>query len=240
MRILYCAVAAHLIADHATWGFLPFQLNTRVRDPLSAVAMVGETTEVDVSVPYDSAARLAYDEWRGQYDKGDFDEQRFEIFKNNYNTVTIANVKAKKKARDDDTVSLSLMSLNEFGDMTAEEYQQLVDGVPPTSPTRLSTGDVLGTAVKAAELQTQASNALEEASDALAIEEQVSQYTQLPARTCSSHSTLQKLVDALGLESVEELEVALDSMEGIAPDGGELETSNIAREARVRDAYLNW
>lgn len=44
----------------------------------------------------------------------------------------------------------------------------------------------------------------------------------------------------LGLESVDELEVALDSLEGIAADGGELEKDNIAREARIRSAYLEW
>ena len=47
-------------------------------------------------------------------------------------------------------------------------------------------------------------------------------------------------MEMLGLESLEELEIALDSLEGIASDGGELDTENIAREARVRDAYLKW
>jgi hypothetical protein len=51
----------------------------------------------------------------------------------------------------------------------------------------------------------------------------------------------QKLAKILGLESVDELEVALDSLNGIAPDGGELEGGGeIAREARIREAYLNW
>jgi len=50
----------------------------------------------------------------------------------------------------------------------------------------------------------------------------------------------QKLVEALGLESVEELEVALDAMDGIAEDGGELDPTNISREARVRSAYMEW
>ena len=50
----------------------------------------------------------------------------------------------------------------------------------------------------------------------------------------------QKLARQLGLESVEELEVALDSLEGIAADGGELESENLSREARVRSAYLEW
>ena len=44
----------------------------------------------------------------------------------------------------------------------------------------------------------------------------------------------------MGLESVEELEVALDAMEGIAADGGELDPTNVSREARVRSAYLEW
>lgn len=41
----------------------------------------------------------------------------------------------------------------------------------------------------------------------------------------------------LGLASVDELEAAIDSMDGIADDGSEY---NIAREARVRSAYLGW
>jgi hypothetical protein len=47
-------------------------------------------------------------------------------------------------------------------------------------------------------------------------------------------------VEQLGLESVEELEVALDSIEGIAEDGGELDTTNISREARIRSSYMDW
>ena len=50
----------------------------------------------------------------------------------------------------------------------------------------------------------------------------------------------QKLAAKLGLNSVEELEAAIDSMEGIAPDGSQLEGENLAREARVRSAYLSW
>ena len=43
----------------------------------------------------------------------------------------------------------------------------------------------------------------------------------------------------LGLD-VEELEAAIDSMEGIAEDGGAIEGDNLAREARVRSAYMDW
>ena len=43
----------------------------------------------------------------------------------------------------------------------------------------------------------------------------------------------------LGYDSVEELEVAMDTMEGIADDGSAL-TDGLAREARVRSAYIQW
>ena len=54
----------------------------------------------DVSVPYDAAARLAYDEWLGRFDKGDFDPDRYPIFRGNYERVAVQNVTTKKKARE--------------------------------------------------------------------------------------------------------------------------------------------
>ena len=39
---------------------------------------------------------------------------------------------------------------------------------------------------------------------------------------------------------MDELEVALDSMAGVAEDGGELDPTNLSREARIRAAYLDW
>jgi Cathepsin propeptide inhibitor domain (I29) len=136
------------------------------------LSMVEEAVGSDVSIPYDAAARLAYDEWRAQYNKGTFDEERFANFKNNYETITVANVIAKKRARGSGgTVSVSLLTLNEFGDLSESEYERAnrMASSPPTT-----TGDVLSKALEAAELQLQASNALGEAADALAEEEQVS------------------------------------------------------------------
>lgn len=57
--------------------------------------------------------------------------------------------------------------------------------------------------------------------------------------TNNCHFLLQKLAEQLGMESVEELEQALDAMAGIDTDGGEIDTSDV-REARVRSAYLDW
>lgn len=167
-----------------------------------------------MKIQYDAAARLAYDDWREQFNKGDFDEVRYQVFKTNYEAITVANVVAKKAAREEGSEVPGLMKLNEYGDCTEEEYEAAM-----SRP--MSTGDVLGKALDAAQSQSEASSALKDAADALAEEEEV-------------------LAKKLGLDSVEELEVALDSMDGIAADGGELETENIARQARVREAYLEW
>jgi hypothetical protein len=50
---------------------------------------------------------------------------------------------------------------------------------------------------------------------------------------------VQKLARQLGLESIEELEAAVDALEGIDEEGVQ-ETDNLAREARIRSAYLEW
>ena len=44
----------------------------------------------------------------------------------------------------------------------------------------------------------------------------------------------------LGLNSVEELEDAMDFLEGIDPEGVEMDDGDLAREARVRAAYMDW
>jgi Cathepsin propeptide inhibitor domain (I29) len=128
------------------------------------------STESDVSIPYDAAARLAYDEWCNTYGKP-FDASRYETFKENYAAITVMNVSTKKMARDSGEVNPSLLALNEYADYTAEEYEAAMNGeeVPAT------TGDVLGKVVEAAQSQSAASNALQEAAEALADEEEVGQ-----------------------------------------------------------------
>jgi hypothetical protein len=61
------------------------------------------------------------------------------------------------------------MSLNEYGDLTEEEYRAAISSGSKT----ITTGDVLSKAVENAELQSEASSALSEAADALAEEERV-------------------------------------------------------------------
>lgn len=124
---------------------------------------------VDVSIPYDAAARLAYDQWREQYQKGDFDESRFVKFKANYEAITVANVRAKKVAREKGEEP-TLLSLNEYGDFTEAEYK----AAQKSGKSATTTGDVLGKAVEAVESQSAASTALGDAATALAEEEEVS------------------------------------------------------------------
>lgn len=69
----------------------------------------------DLSIPYDAAARLAYDAWRAEFNKGDFDASKYETFKTNYETVTVANVSEKKKAQDTGGTAKTY-ALNEDGD----------------------------------------------------------------------------------------------------------------------------
>jgi Cathepsin propeptide inhibitor domain (I29) len=74
--------------------------------------------ENDVMAPSDNAIRKAYDDWRAKYSKGSFNSARFETFKSNYQAIADANIKAKD-------MSAPKLTLNEFGDFTAEEYEAL-------------------------------------------------------------------------------------------------------------------
>lgn len=142
---------------------------------------MGTREVIDVSIEYDAAARLAYDEWRQTYNKGAFDSDRYAVFKANYDQMTVANVQAKKGARESGGDAPRLLSLNEYGDFTAEEYAALQSGAavapaPAPEPAASSSGDVLGKAVEAVEAQAAASSALSDAADAIAEEEEVSEY----------------------------------------------------------------
>lgn len=76
----------------------------------------------------DAQVRFAYDEWRLVYGKGDFDAVRFENFKTNHKTLTISNLKARKKAARDGRPVPQWMSLNEYGDYSLDEYEAMLRG----------------------------------------------------------------------------------------------------------------
>jgi hypothetical protein len=56
--------------------------------------------QVDLSIPYDAAARLAYDKWRVDYGKGEFDSASYDTFKTLYEKLMVAQVTAKKLQRE--------------------------------------------------------------------------------------------------------------------------------------------
>lgn len=157
-------VAIILLSLQATSAFMSSERLNRASVMQRSMAV---DKEVDLSIPYDAAARLAYDEWREQFNKGEFDAKRYASFKANYEAVTVANVVAKKEARESGSEEpIALMTLNEYGDFTEQEFQQL-------SGSNSATGKVLEKALEVAQSQSEASSALEEAANALAAEEEV-------------------------------------------------------------------
>lgn len=140
-------------------------------------SMVASDVDVDVSVDYDAAAKLAYSEWCSKYEK-EPNDAKFATFKANYEALTVANVSAAKKARDDGTDRPADLELNEYGDFTEQEYMKMmqsggssgeVEEEEEVAPKK----GALETAMEASVAQSDASNALAEAADALAEEEQV-------------------------------------------------------------------
>lgn len=175
MKVLSLALLAIAAETGHVHAFVPAGFTGRNISPSRAAVGVDMSTETDsdVSIPYDAAAKLAYDNWRDEYLKGEFDPIRYEAFKDNYEAITVLNVIAKKKARDEGTDSPSLLALNDYADYTAEEYEAMMGGEEEPEEEPASTGDILGKAVEAAESQMAASSALQEAADALAEEEEV-------------------------------------------------------------------
>ena len=177
----------------------------------------------DVSIAYDSAARLAYKAWCAKFDK-EANDERYETFKSNYEAITVANVSAAKKARDDGVDRPKDLELNEYGDMSEEEYLNMQSGADESTPAEDTPAapekGAMESVMEASMAQNDASNALAEAADAMAEEEE-------------------QLAQALGLESIEELEEAIDTIQGIDAEGVEVDTSDV-REVRVRAAYMDW
>jgi hypothetical protein len=144
-----------------------------------------ESSTLDISIPYGAPAELAYKGWLEKYEKP-YDADRYAVFLSNYRAITVMNVTAKKTARETpDGGKPSLLTLNEYADCTAEEYNAAMKGGSKDSESSAddsssdaedaptTTGNILGDAVKAVQSQSSASSALQEAADALEAEEEV-------------------------------------------------------------------
>ncbi len=197
-RFLVLTALACLAGNHYAGAFAPskpvFQTSTRL--PVSLQEAV-----TDVSIEYDSAAKLAYSEWREKYSKGDFDAARYESFKANYEALTIANVVAAKKARDEKSETPPRrLDLNEFADMTAEEYMAMQSGETVEAPKVEETEesdesqkvDLLSAAFESTVSQSEAASAIEEAATALAEEEKVRHHRNLSPIILFSLSSYKK------------------------------------------------
>jgi len=123
----------------------------------SSTTTTAETPKMDLSIPYDAAARLSFDEWRAKYEKGEFNADRFEAFKANYEAVTVANVIAAREARELSiangqgaaVISTNHVELNEYADMTLQEYEPLQQPTS-SSDTNNSDGSIIGNAIREA------------------------------------------------------------------------------------------
>lgn len=146
--------------------------SSRLSSSLLAEAATDTGSSTDVSIPYDSAARLAYADWCTKFGKSP-DDTRYMTFKSNYEQISVANVVAAKEARDSDTARPKDLELNEYGDMTEEEYMAMMGGGGATAPVAASEKGPLETVMEASAAQSEASVALAEAADALAEEEEV-------------------------------------------------------------------
>lgn len=64
----------------------------------------------------------AYSDWRKEYGKGNFDSIRFQNFKINFIQLISVNYSEKKKASENGDADPILMTLNEYGDYSAQEF----------------------------------------------------------------------------------------------------------------------
>eukprot|EP00565_Helicotheca_tamesis_P005776 CAMPEP_0185728952 /NCGR_PEP_ID=MMETSP1171-20130828/4384_1 /TAXON_ID=374046 /ORGANISM="Helicotheca tamensis, Strain CCMP826" /LENGTH=174 /DNA_ID=CAMNT_0028397709 /DNA_START=48 /DNA_END=572 /DNA_ORIENTATION=+ len=66
----------------------------------STVAAEPEPEPIDVSIPYDATALLAYESWREENEKGEFNAETFEGFSKIYYEMSVGTATAKKLKRD--------------------------------------------------------------------------------------------------------------------------------------------
>ena len=74
-------------------------------------------------VPNEDFIRNDYEIWRTQFEKGDFDKDRYDIFKSNYLTLIGVNSDAIQKAISEGRPLPPLWFLNIYGDCTKAEYE---------------------------------------------------------------------------------------------------------------------
>ncbi len=74
-----------------------------------------------------------YEEWRKEYAKGDFDNLRYQNFRANYIKLMTANAAELTVARDLGYPDPIPLALNEYGDLSPDEFNNLKSGQSPPS-----------------------------------------------------------------------------------------------------------
>ena len=74
-----------------------------------------------------------YEEWRKEYAKGDFDNLRYQNFRANYIKLMTANAAELTVARDLGCPDPIPLTLNEYGDLSPDEFDNLQNGQSPVS-----------------------------------------------------------------------------------------------------------
>lgn len=104
-------------------------------DSTTAVRLAYAASFSNDDVPDEASLRRAYDSWRDFYAKQtvgvqrrispEFDQVRYQNFKDNFIALKKANYKSALKAKAAGQVPPPPMQLNEYGDCSADEYMQL-------------------------------------------------------------------------------------------------------------------
>ena len=69
-------------------------------DGTPTMSFMAPTPKIDVSIPYDAAARFAYDEWRTEGEHGRPNEKAYQEFKKLYEKMAVTTATMKKLERD--------------------------------------------------------------------------------------------------------------------------------------------
>ena len=77
-----------------------------------------------------------YDEWRNEYSKGEFNNLRYQNFRSNYIKLMTANAAELTVARDMGYPDPVPLTLNEYGDLSPEEFSNMHNGQHATRPGR--------------------------------------------------------------------------------------------------------
>ena len=135
MRIALLVLISLLVAIERTSAFSPnfrqqWSTTRNLIQSSSSLLRAFEEGSRDSATPEDGNILEAYENWRREYNMGDFQPDRFENFKINYRTLMAANAASLRRARQEgNPEKASLMSLNEYGDCSIEEYKSRINAL---------------------------------------------------------------------------------------------------------------